>query len=352
MIGAGHLSCLNFSFVLIVLLSFVNMNKIIKNTVAFLCASFFLVGMTVAQNGGATASQAVSAGTIMPHCPPPGVDMGFASVEACYIPWLDGIVLIDSVECAVHFLVRDGNTMVCRGSYRTDVYMGRHDLAKIIRPKSVAVVGNSIVVLASAKNDTSILAFIPLTTEVEADSFTPSAVVGLGSSTYAFRVLPETDEILVVGKNPVGYDMHYVEFSSDDPSNAKLSTTYHYHVPRQSERIKSSDPVGVGLTVVAIFVVFLLLTCICFIMKGFAAGVQRMQKKKEAPAVPVKAATADAANKDGEIYAAIAAAIVAYTEELHDEEDAVITIQKVERAWTPWNAKFYNMNHYFNNHRR
>ena len=41
-----------------------------------------------------------------------------------------------------------------------------------------------------------------------------------------------------------------------------------------------------------------------------------------------------------------------YDEEMHDEENTVITIQKVERAWTPWNAKFYNMNHYFNNNKR
>ena len=49
------------------------------------------------------------------------------------------------------------------------------------------------------------------------------------------------------------------------------------------------------------------------------------------------------------MYAAIAAAVHLYHEELHDEEDGIITIQKVEREWTPWNAKFYNMNKYFNN---
>ena len=54
---------------------------------------------------------------------------------------------------------------------------------------------------------------------------------------------------------------------------------------------------------------------------------------------------------DQEVYAAIAAAIHLYNDELHDEEDTVLTIQKVEREWTPWNAKFYNMNQYFNNRR-
>ena len=49
------------------------------------------------------------------------------------------------------------------------------------------------------------------------------------------------------------------------------------------------------------------------------------------------------------IYAAIAAAIHMYNEELHDEEPTVITIQKTERSWTPWNAKYISMNKYFNN---
>ena len=52
----------------------------------------------------------------------------------------------------------------------------------------------------------------------------------------------------------------------------------------------------------------------------------------------------------GEIDAVIAAAIYLYNEELHDEENTVITFKSVERPWTPWNAKFYNMNqNNFNN---
>ena len=61
------------------------------------------------------------------------------------------------------------------------------------------------------------------------------------------------------------------------------------------------------------------------------------------------AAAAEAASQEGDLYAAIAAAIHLYNDELHDEEETVITIQKVEREWTPWNAKYYNMNQYFNN---
>lgn len=52
---------------------------------------------------------------------------------------------------------------------------------------------------------------------------------------------------------------------------------------------------------------------------------------------------------DSDVLAAISAAIFLLQEELHDEEDAVITIKNVERPWSPWSAKFFNMNKYFNN---
>jgi hypothetical protein len=77
-------------------------------------------------------------------------------------------------------------------------------------------------------------------------------------------------------------------------------------------------------------------------------GEKKETKKRGGAAINAAAA---AASKEGEIYAAIATAIHLYNNELHDEEDTVITIAKVEREWTPWNAKYYNMNHYFNNKR-
>ena len=102
--------------------------------------------------------------------------------------------------------------------------------------------------------------------------------------------------------------------------------------------------------------VFLALVCISLIISGsgkLIAGMddkkKKGDKKKGGAAI---AAAASAADKEGEIYAAIATAIHLYNNELHDEENAVLTIQKVEREWTPWNAKFYNMNQYFNKVRR
>lgn len=287
------------------------------------------------------------------------VDM--TPVQACYVPMCGIMVTIDSIDCAVDVLLRQQDTMVRIGRYVTDQSKGRHDLKNILRPVSIAETEGFLLVLASNQNDSSFLAILPLIPEamnVNPDTtdceLTPLSLVGFKNTSYAFQ-FGGNAEIVVLGKNAVGYDINYVSLAQG-LENISTSANFHYHVPKQSERIQESDPVGVGLTVVAIVVVFLLLTAVCFIMKGFASGVTKVQNKKAAKASAQQGAVAPTAvvkpsDVSGEVYAAIAAAIYMYDNELHDDEDTVITIQREERSWTPWNAKFYNMNKYFNNRR-
>jgi Na+-transporting methylmalonyl-CoA/oxaloacetate decarboxylase gamma subunit len=49
----------------------------------------------------------------------------------------------------------------------------------------------------------------------------------------------------------------------------------------------------------------------------------------------------------GEEFAAIAAAIYLYSNEMHDEENAILTIERSTRTSTPWSVKYYSMNNYF-----
>lgn len=327
------------------------MNKLFKSLLLTLSCGLLLAGGVQAQPSVATCPD--SADGFPEGAMPLGLDeisTDFTSVGACYIPWLDGVVVIDSIECSIHFLVRNGDTMRCYGTFVTDRYKGRHDLTKIVRPKSVGLMDGCIILLASS-SDSSFLALFPLDEKQVGAEMQPCAMIGFNSNAYAFRVL-QSGEILVMGKNALGYDIHYVS-GNEDLTELTSSCSSHYHVARQAESIQASDPAGVGLTVVAVLVVFLLLTSICFIMKGFAAGVTKMQNRAKAPKnAAVKESKGEgAADSTEEVYAAIAAAIYAYNEELHDEENTIITIQKVERSWTPWNAKFYNMNQYFNNRR-
>ena len=315
------------------------------------------VGTAFAQTGrgvnppaGAVPTPVVDELAQQPLCAEALASMDFTSNEACYIPEKKAFVLIDSIDCAVDLLVRQADGLQRVGRFTTDTYRGRHDLVNILRPKSVSVLGDKILVLASSKKDTSYLAVVSMdpvkcNDEQGFDSLKAVSVIGFSSNAYAFHVDPANNEIIAVGKNPVGYDINFVSFANG-VENITSSGAFHYHVPKQSERIQASDPYGAGLAVVAVSVVFFALVCIMFMMGGYGKLIQRFQNRKQASGKA--AATSGTGNApEGEVYAAIAAAIYAYSQDLHDVEDTVITIQKTERAWTPWNAKFYNMNRYF-----
>ena len=45
----------------------------------------------------------------------------------------------------------------------------------------------------------------------------------------------------------------------------------------------------------------------------------------------------------GEVNAAISAAIHYYLSEIHDDEDMVITMQKISKTYSPWSSKIYSV---------
>ncbi|MBQ8703942.1 MAG: OadG family protein [Bacteroidales bacterium] len=278
------------------------------------------------------------------HALTPSVD--FTSVKTCYAPDLGAFVAIDSVECSVHLVKIVGDSLKTVASFQTDNIHKRHDLKNILRPVSVSAMGPYVLVLASAVNDTSYVAILD-------GELNELARRSFNSPMYAMH--REHGVLVVAGRNPYGYDINLLPLHRMDLKQFAEGDilTHHYRVAKQSEKIKESDPIGIGLTAVAVAVVFLALVCIALLISGSGKLIAKTEEKnkekgkKERSIKPVS----DGSSHDEEIYAAIGAAIYLYNEELHDEEEAVITIQKVEREWTPWNAKFYNMNQYFNNRR-
>ena len=280
----------------------------------------------------------------MMHGMMPTVD--FLSVKISFAPQMGVFVAIDSVECSVHLVAITEGGLDTIGCYKTDNTHERHDLKNILRPVSVGFLGKYVVVLASAVNDSAYVALLDQDMNVVSRR-------GFSSPMYAFHI--EHGFMFVVGRNPYGYDINILPLHGGLENFAQGEIlTHHYRVAKQAEKIKQSDPIGIGLTAVAVSVVFLALICIALILSGSGKLLSGMDEKKKAPksSKAIKPVSeGSSASSDDEVLAAIAAAIHLYNDELHDEEDAVITIQKVEREWTPWNAKFYNMNQYFNNRR-
>lgn len=110
---------------------------------------------------------------------------------------------------------------------------------------------------------------------------------------------------------------------------------------------RERDARGLGLTVMAMCIVFaaLLLLSICFyIINRIGAAVQRRNKvKSQSPqAIDAAAKGEKPAHDSGE---EIAAVVMALHEHLnvHDRESTVLTLNKVRKAYSPWNSKIYNM---------
>ncbi|MDY6435880.1 MAG: OadG family protein, partial [Synergistales bacterium] len=125
-----------------------------------------------------------------------------------------------------------------------------------------------------------------------------------------------------------------------------------YKIPRKAEQIKKHDPYGLGLTMIAMGTVFSALVIISIILMGFAKTLVRIQERKKNKLLdksePISAVNTKENKKyiSGDEFAAIAAAIYMYNEELHDEENTVLTITEVNRRYSPWSSKIHNMNVY------
>ncbi len=113
-------------------------------------------------------------------------------------------------------------------------------------------------------------------------------------------------------------------------------------IHKNSDLFLKIDPWGIGMTVIGYVVVFLALLFLYLIFanvtKVLNINVKRllMREGKSVTAV-------EDLSVSGEVNAAIAMAIHLYYSEIHDKEDAVLTINKVSRVYSPWSSKIYGI---------
>jgi Na+-transporting methylmalonyl-CoA/oxaloacetate decarboxylase gamma subunit len=105
------------------------------------------------------------------------------------------------------------------------------------------------------------------------------------------------------------------------------------------------DPYGIGMTMIAMLVVFSALAILFIIYKNMGRFfIRRGASLKKSPGTGEKvSATHSRGEMSGEVNAAIAMALHLYQSELHDYENTVLTIQKVSRNYSPWSSKIYTL---------
>ena len=109
------------------------------------------------------------------------------------------------------------------------------------------------------------------------------------------------------------------------------------------DNFKQNDSLGIGMTITAMAVVFLGLFLLYIIFKQIGKLSIAASKRNVEKAVGSASVTADAGQESGEIFAAIATALYEMSDDNHDIENTVLTIRKVQRAYSPWSSKLYGL---------
>ncbi len=127
--------------------------------------------------------------------------------------------------------------------------------------------------------------------------------------------------------------------------NTPLATNeVNEEVPRH-EQFRQKDATGGVMAVTAMGVVFLALVTIFLVFKLIGMIMVRRTNRKSARegGEPVVGKQARDGGYTGEEIAAIALALRLYQEELHVHESTVITINHVNRMYSPWNSKIHGI---------
>ncbi|MBR1774957.1 MAG: OadG family protein [Bacteroidales bacterium] len=262
------------------------------------------------------------------------------------------MAVLDEPENTIAILKRTNDGFKITKSILVDLTKGRHDVQFIYRPMSVAIYEQNIVFLASNRDS----CYIRIVDLEGNDVYSSPKFTG-SASTFSYD--KQTRHLYIAGLNNTGYNVFDID-CTDGFANIRIDSVssshaayMNYKIPKKSEEIAKHDPTGLGLTVIAMSTVFFALVIISIVLMGFARALHSAQKKKAKETIPNKQERKEAVqefkaggNLSGEALAAISAAIHLYNEELHDEENTILTIVKVEKRYSPWSSKIHNMNVY------
>lgn len=113
------------------------------------------------------------------------------------------------------------------------------------------------------------------------------------------------------------------------------------------DKFEQHDPVGIGMAISAMSVVFLglILLYICFKLNGKAAIKLRKRNAMIAHNIIDKqeAKEKKLGEAPGEVIAAISMALHEAQGADHDVEETILTISRVKRSYSPWSSKIYTL---------
>lgn len=141
------------------------------------------------------------------------------------------------------------------------------------------------------------------------------------------------------------------------PTTTPLATNDDLNVLPNHEIFRQADPIGYGMAILAMVVVLVSLACLYLVFRTIGrvnVAIARRRHLKELLAERRQLHAkyhADAVSKpdkkdvmlSGELAAAIGIALQMYENDMHDYESTVLTINRVQKVYSPWSSKLYGM---------
>lgn len=110
------------------------------------------------------------------------------------------------------------------------------------------------------------------------------------------------------------------------------------------EMFVEHDKYGIGMTVISMLIVFVCLLILSLAFRAIGKFNSRLAQRKREEATGALESDAEVKRgpDSGEEIAAVCMALHEHLN-MHDHEDFVLTINKVKRAYSPWNSKIYSL---------
>jgi len=124
-----------------------------------------------------------------------------------------------------------------------------------------------------------------------------------------------------------------------------VSDLIHFNPSNTLDDIKGNGNSFV-LTVIGMGVVFFALAALYLSFTLASNLIKRSVAKKHAKESPEKEGSQPKEEMSAEVNAAIAMALYSFFNANHDQENTILTINRVSRMYTPWSSKIYNLRHH------
>ncbi len=167
------------------------------------------------------------------------------------------------------------------------------------------------------------------------------ATPAFANASFQTEEVPAQEQVVAISETA---EMTPVEVADHAVATAEKSTR-----ERQLEKARNAeenDSWGGVITIVAMSIVLmaLIVLSILFLCFGKISAALLTKKKREAHGMEASFSTSNDDELDsGEVMAAIGMALAEHFGQAHDTEDTILTIKRMQKSYSPWNSKIYNL---------